>query len=220
MTQEDFFTLIQHPEKVESQNISDLKEIIELFPYFSHPKFLYSKVLHVSRNIQASKQIKLAALYCSDKRWLYYYLYPERKPADDTQHHERTPKFSGNYFDLLESVEVEEGSDTRTSLKNLAERLKAAREMVVAEDAFKPKRTNEGAQKSSTKIELALPDYFSESIKNEDISEDTAKKLIQERKYSEAIEILKKLNLIIPKKSVYFAVQIRFLEKVIENTKK
>ena len=45
------------------------------------------------------------------------------------------------------------------------------------------------------------------------------KKMIEERKYSEAIEILRSFNLNNPKKSVYFADQIRFLEKVILNSK-
>ena len=39
-------------------------------------------------------------------------------------------------------------------------------------------------------------------------------------KYEEALVILNELNLNNPKKSIYFADQIRFLEKVIANTKK
>jgi virulence-associated protein VapD len=53
-----------------------------------------------------------------------------------------------------------------------------------------------------------------------DISESNAKKLIIEKKYTEAIVILRQLNFSNPKKSVYFADQIRFLEKVIEISKK
>jgi hypothetical protein len=219
MTHEEFIELIKHPDKVGNINISDLKEIIDLYPFFSHPRYLHAKALQSSRNIQATKHIKLCSIYCSDKRWFYYYLFPERKPADESVHHERIPRFSGNYFDLIEKVEAEAG-DSRTSLKNLAERLKAAREMITEEYATKDKKNIDTNHRNPTKVEMALPDYFSETIKNEDISEETAKKLIQEHKYPEAIEILKKLNLIIPKKSVYFAVQIRFLEKVIENTKK
>ena len=52
-----------------------------------------------------------------------------------------------------------------------------------------------------------------------DIKENL-KKCIREKKYAEAIEILKKLNLINPKKSIYFADQIRFLEKALVNSKK
>ena len=47
--------------------------------------------------------------------------------------------------------------------------------------------------------------------------EENLKKCIREKKYAEAIEILKKLNLINPKKSIYFADQIRYLEKILQN---
>jgi len=53
-----------------------------------------------------------------------------------------------------------------------------------------------------------------------EITESNAKKLIIAHKYKDAIEILRALNLNNPKKSVYFADQIRFLEKVIANSKK
>ena len=47
--------------------------------------------------------------------------------------------------------------------------------------------------------------------------EKKAKQLIREKKYPQAVEILEELNLINPKKSIYFADQIRFLKKIIEN---
>jgi hypothetical protein len=64
----------------------------------------------------------------------------------------------------------------------------------------------------------SVDDYFGAQVI--DVSEYQAKKLITERKFTEAIAILKQLNLNYPKKSVYFADQIRFLEKVIVNSKK
>jgi hypothetical protein len=51
-------------------------------------------------------------------------------------------------------------------------------------------------------------DYFTETL---------AKIYIKQQRYSKAIEIIKKLNLKYPKKNVYFADQIRFLEKLIIN---
>ena len=42
---------------------------------------------------------------------------------------------------------------------------------------------------------------------------------LKQQRYSKALEIIKKLNLKYPKKNAYFADQIRFLEKLIINTK-
>ena len=62
-------------------------------------------------------------------------------------------------------------------------------------------------------------DYFKYDEDSADLSlEERSHRLIRERKYPEAIEILKQLNLINPKKSIYFADQIRFLEKIIANS--
>ncbi len=50
-------------------------------------------------------------------------------------------------------------------------------------------------------------------------SESLAKIYIQQRRYAKALEIIRKLSLNNPEKNVYFADQIRFLEKLIINVK-
>ena len=71
---------------------------------------------------------------------------------------------------------------------------------------------------------ITTPDYFKieeHTRKPESqINEEYAKKLIREKKFAQAIAILNELNLIYPKKSIYFADQIRFLEKILVITKK
>lgn len=52
------------------------------------------------------------------------------------------------------------------------------------------------------------------------LSEENAKKLIKEQKYLEAIEILRAISLNNPKKSANFALQIKFLETIINNHNK
>ena len=51
------------------------------------------------------------------------------------------------------------------------------------------------------------------------LTESLAKIYIKQKKYSKALEIIKKLSLKYPEKNVYFADQIRFLEKIITNIK-
>ncbi len=50
-------------------------------------------------------------------------------------------------------------------------------------------------------------------------TESLAKIYIQQRRYAKALEIIRKLNLNNPEKNIYFADQIRFLEKLIINIK-
>ena len=55
------------------------------------------------------------------------------------------------------------------------------------------------------------PEYFTETL---------ARIYIKQGRYSKALEIIKRLNLLYPKKNRYFADQIRFLEKLIINNNK
>lgn len=220
MTQDEFISLVQNPESVTAGHIGDLKEMTEYYPYFVQPRILLAKAACDSKSLHTEKYINQAALYCSDRRQLYYTLYPDKKISNEPFRLERAPKYSGNYFDLINSVESE-GGDAKQSLKNLADRLKSARAMVSQEPVESTKKNIAKLDVTTEPVRIPTPDYFAlNEAKNEEITEEYARKLIKEKKYSEAIQILNKLNLKNPKKSIYFADQIRFLEKVIVNSKK
>lgn len=53
-----------------------------------------------------------------------------------------------------------------------------------------------------------------------ELSEALFKLMVKNKNYSKALEIIKDLSLNNPKKSIYFAYQIRFLEKLIKNQAK
>jgi hypothetical protein len=217
MTQADFISLLQHPESIQSEHISDLKDLVENYPFFSQARMLYLKALQVSGSIHFERAIKTAAVYTSQRRWFYHFLYPEIF-AKEVYRRSEKGKPTGSYFDLLNVIE-KEGGDSGQTLKNLADQLKKARAMVMenppVSEKDEPVLKKESIQSSEVQAE-----YFAvEMISEQEISEESVKQLIKNRKYPEALEILKKLNLNNPKKSVYFADQIRFLEKVIENLK-
>lgn len=67
--------------------------------------------------------------------------------------------------------------------------------------------------------ELSVPN-LEEIDENEFFSETLAKIYIKQKKYVKALEIIRKLHLLYPEKNIYFADQIRFLEKLIINIKK
>jgi len=218
MTQHEFIILIKQPNSVVAENMPDLKEMVEHYPYFAPSRILLAKVSQQSNSIHFSRNLKLAAIYSASSRWLYYYIHPEKALSTESYRRLGVEKPSGGYFDMIQTVE-NEGGDTKQSLKDLAERLKAARSMVV-NTAIKPIIiSNDNVEKKEIVVQKSISeDYFTST--DIEISENEAKKMIKERKYRQAISILRELNLSNPKKSVYFADQIRFLEKVIENSKK
>ena len=213
MTHDEFTLLLKQPRLVESKHIPELKEMISYYPYFAEIKVLLARAMLVSGNVNADHYVNNAALCVPDRRILYFYLFPERKTSSNSIPVNRIPKYEGTYFDLIKAMD-EEGADTKESFKNLAQKLKAARAMMT-NDAGAQKLVNEKPKV----VRASTPEYF--GLENENnLTEDYAKKLIKEKKYEAAIIILKKLNLINPKKSIYFADQIRFLEKILLNKKK
>jgi len=231
MTHEEFISLVRQPETVSALHVTDLKELVERYPYFIAARMLLVKALQQSHSIHYEANVKLAALYSSSRRWLYYYLHPEKMLSTELYRRDRIGKSSGAYFDIMGVVE-REGGDTKQSLKNLAERLKSARTMVMA-PLSNPTEKNTVTTKTEEEIILSedhaismhKPDkksvvQINKLAENDENDETRYKKLIKQKKYREAIEILKKLNLNNPKKSVYFADQIRFLEKILANLKK
>ena len=73
----------------------------------------------------------------------------------------------------------------------------------------KPEFVPEAPQETEDAVTGATSSYCTETL---------ARIYIQQGRFERALEIIKQLNLIFPKKKDYFADQIRFLEKLILNS--
>ena len=81
--------------------------------------------------------------------------------------------------------------------------------IVLQEDTeYEPETVEES---SAEEVEIEENGYFTETL---------ARIYIKQGRYSKALEIIQRLNLVYPKKNRYFADQIRFLEKLIINNNK
>lgn len=206
----DIYELFRMPEKVDAQHENTLKMWVDRYPYFYQARLLWLKILRMRNDPQTTAQVSVTSIYTHDHRWLYFYLYPEMKPSSGSGL--RTSRFSGSYFDLLHAVETE-GGDTRISLSRIANQLKESRANQLKQTPPQPPVA------SRPVVDVPVPDYFKVESSSKGIQlEEKYKMLIHEKKYREALEIMKQLYFINPKKSVYFADQIRFLEKIIINT--
>ena len=79
-------------------------------------------------------------------------------------------------------------------------------------------------EKITLKEEPEYTPELAEEGENGEIGEDfftetLARIYIRQGRYEKAAEIIRRLNLVNPRKNVYFADQIRFLEKLIVNNK-
>lgn len=90
-------------------------------------------------------------------------------------------------------------------------------------DAFLEKSPQEKALPPTPSTEepslSAVKESEEEPAEDEFLTESLAKIYIKQRRYAKALEIIRKLSLKYPEKNIYFADQIRFLEKLIINIK-
>ncbi len=86
-------------------------------------------------------------------------------------------------------------------------------EDAASEETFVPEEEEEPNSEESEDFALKQLDdsYFTETL---------ARIYVKQKRYDKALQIIKNLNLKYPEKNIYFADQIRFLEKLIINTKK
>ncbi|MDR0370741.1 MAG: hypothetical protein LBH80_02655 [Prevotellaceae bacterium] len=211
MTSDNFFDLLNNPEHVDHTQLSDLKELIEKYPYFYQARTLYLKALQQTKSIDFEAEIEHASIYAPDKRWLFYYLYPEKQIEEELSEHTPRKSVSGGYFVMMEKLD-KKGGKTKQSLKELAEKLKEAREYSRVQPTT--------SKKIPESITIQhLDNNVTEHASATEPTEKQVQQLIAEKKYRQAIDVLKELNLNNPKKNTYFADQIRFLEKILENKK-
>lgn len=223
MTKTEFISLLKNPQSITQETENDLREMISDYPFFPHPHLLLATAMATRKDMNASHYVNKAAVYATDKKSLYFLLNPEYAHLETPQKVERDNNSTGNYFEMLEKVEAK-GGDTKLSLKSLADKLKSARESIQTVTTEPESRLKTSDVASKPKINIPTPDYFSEQeyLRSDinTLAEEQARIFIKEKKYAEALAILKQLNLNNPKKSIYFADQIRFLEKILVNTKK
>ena len=208
MKYDDFYKYLKNPELIQTANQEELKALCLQYPYFNLLRWIHLKSLHDIDSIYYEKELKKTAAHNTNRRNLFYFIYPEK--VKDKSEFSRT-EGSGSYFDMMDKLESE-GKNDKMSLSRLAERLRTARENLREKEIEMSVATlgtvSLGAEPSA--------DNFTAGLTPEE-KEELVKTLIREEKYSSAIEKLEELSLINPKKSIYFADQIQFLKRIIEN---
>ena len=212
MTYDNLIDKLRQSEKLTGEDAPALRKLVDLYPYFGVGRWLYLKALYNSNSLFFGAELKRTALHAPNRRNLYFFIPPEELKTVGQK--ERTGNATGSYFDMLEAVE-NKNKNNPNSLRALAERLKAAREMLHTGIP------EEHSAACTQKVENLSQEEQQQAMPGSDLSDEQreleVKKCIREKKYREAIELLKELNFNNPKKSIYFADQIRYLEKILQN---
>jgi hypothetical protein len=226
----------------DEKTLSDLQCLTEEYPYFQTAQLLYTLNLHTNKDSHFNAELRKSACYAGDRRKLFYLVEDEffSRMIDENQE-KKDDIIANTSFDLIDFFLAEKAEDMKEKEENPDAPIVSTDYMsyFLSEEAQKQEietiplqyqetidKFLEKDEKFSLKIELKNKDE--EEILSPDLtivnkddffSETLAKIYLKQKKYAKALEIIRKLSLHYPEKSLYFADQIRFLEKLINNSK-
>ena len=247
MNRTDINIFLTNPDLVANASREDLRRLVETYPYCEALHWIYLRALYIVDDAMFDEELMLRGMHISNRRLFYNYLtYQEKTDLNSPPVLGGVPEEGrGSQFSILTSqlstpdyFALEQNQAQKQSLQELAAQLKAARLARQTNTQQKTRDTKYEMQDTKSETKRSDKSDYSTaqtsttnqtnntkfttlnsklSTKN---TEEEAKKLIKEQKYSEAIEILRAISLNNPKKSANFALQIKFLETIINNHNK
>lgn len=242
MDKENFYRFMEDPSMLTDTTAIDLKAVVEAYPYFQTSRLLYTKNLDMINSEHYNEELSRTAVLCADRRKLFYLIYRENyyKMLDQpkvcpSEAKDRTEELLDSFLSSLGESEIHEtklvdgtlnmvttdylsyldslGADSPSS--ESAEH-KLEHQNII--DAFIEKASSSSIFTPHEKMEEdEKPIQIAQEEESEFLTETLAKIYIKQKKYTQALTIIKRLSLNFPKKSSYFADQIRFLEFLIKN---
>lgn len=105
MNRNDFIGIIQDSGAVNRNMISEIREVLELFPYFQSAHLLLLKGLFNTSDIKFESQLKQSALHTADREVLYYLLKKEPQSLTDDREINKSPNIDkDNSIDSQQTV--------------------------------------------------------------------------------------------------------------------
>ena len=74
MNRNDFFTMVETKEPIKKSTLSEIYELVDMFPYFQSAHLLLLKGLNDNEDLRFNKQLHHSALHIANREILYYYL--------------------------------------------------------------------------------------------------------------------------------------------------
>lgn len=244
----DLKHLILHPEYLDRETLYDLRSLLALYPYYQPARLLLLQNLYLLHDPTFDEELRQAAIYITDRKTIFNLIEAAHyEPHSNNNDKKKENKKVGEsrtislIDEFLSSMPTEEPNKEKkrkptpadAAVDYVAYLIETENEMQPNDDSnsqMKGQELIDNFINENGKIELKeIPEFLPqlENDKAEEkepsegcFTETLARIYIKQGRYSKALEIIKRLNLIYPKKNVYFADQIRFLEKLIINNNK
>ena len=239
--------LINHPERMDRDTLYELRSMLALHPYFQTARLLMLQNLYLLHDATFDEELRRAAVYITDRKTIFQMIeaahYQLHQQLTANSHHpspnaptNRTIDLIDNFLDSIPKDEEPDEKPKRKPTPADAAVDYVAYLLAIEDDneATKPTPQMKGQdlidnflEQEKGRIMLDLPENPSdddhdheEEGEEEYFTETLARIYIKQGRYQRALDIITRLSERYPKKNAYFADQIRFLEKLIINSKK
>jgi hypothetical protein len=237
MKTETITSLIKSPEKLKASDEKIFNEIVEKYPYFQAAQALHLKLLKQEDSFEFKKYLRLAALHTTNRRILFDFINRDLKSQESvvlkiTKHEEDTKEAENK--DTSDIIQVKTKVNTSNEKHSFSEWLNLTKlkpiEVKNTTDSEKDKlnkpskellienfiKNNPRISKSSSSQSIPSNPVKSEPSQQM-MTETLAKIYLEQKKYDRAIQAYNILILNNPKKSSFFADQIKKIESLKEN---
>ena len=238
--------LINHPERMDRDTLYELRSMLALHPYFQTVRLLTLQNLYLLHDPTFDEELRRAAIYITDRKTIFQMVeaahYQLRQQITDNGSKTKADSPSSRTIDLIDTFldSIPQDDDSGEKPKRKPTPADAAVDYVAyllacEDDINEPKNTPQMKgqdlidtflEQEKGRIMLDLPEEPSgddqdheEEGEEEYFTETLARIYIKQGRYQRALDIITRLSERYPKKNAYFSDQIRFLEKLIINSK-
>jgi len=220
MNTEKIIALINNPQTIASTDVTALDNILLKYPYFQNGQLLLAKGLLNTDSIRYNRQLRIAAAYCLDRQKLFSLITLNKISKNETKVlEEAKPKLIKEKLELGKPLEFNENEKhsfsewlTLLNVKKIA-RNEEQKEVNIVDDLLEKEVKISRPKKEAffKAIDVAKDSL----IENDDLVTPTlAKVYLEQSHYEKAISAYEKLILKYPKKSSFFAAQIKLINKL------
>ncbi|KAA6310648.1 hypothetical protein EZS27_038081 [termite gut metagenome] len=236
MTAANLQQWISSPELLNKDTLYELRITLARYPYCQTLRLLYLKNLYLLHDYSFSSELRKAALYVGDRCALFFliegdkYVSRTETAAAGADH---TLKLIDAFLSQTQTSEeilpasnhIEYTADYTSYLLKEDDNRTESPDVLQLQgheliDNFIEKAKDQPLRIKPIEEDSPIEEVFPDMKDGENcFTETLAKIYIKQKKYAKALEIIRNLNIKNPEKNTYFADQIRFLEKLIINTK-
>ena len=219
MTRDELYSYLADPKRLTAETLEPIRALYESYPYCAPFAFLYLYNLSLTGDVRYASELRRLSVLLPDREQLFRLVEGDR-PAFVAA----TPDVpaEADAFDLIDHFL----DGARSSGEDLPEVLHyegvgESQDYFAGETAepLPAEGLSELLEPRSAPVAPSAAPSAEEPAAEELLSETLSKIYIQQQHYDKALRIIRSLSLNYPEKNRFFADQIRFLERLIENNK-